>query len=42
VTIAEHGVCAEPVYVNGPLLQVTVVVETAFPIVKFFESLLAK
>ena len=38
VTVTEHGVIAEPVYANGPAVQVTVVVEVAWPIVKFLLS----
>ena len=40
VTATEHGVCADPLYVNGPAAQLTSVVDDALPIVKCFESLL--
>ena len=39
MTVALHGVCAEPLYVTLAG-QVSVVVEDAFPIVNVFESLL--
>jgi len=40
VTLAEHGVSGDPVYVTGAAGHVTAVVLGAIPIVKFFESLL--
>src|SRR5262249_13485144 len=40
VTLAVHGVYGEPVYTNGPGVQLTVVVLPALSIVKVVEPLL--